>query len=215
MVRCSEHDREITQDHELYYSKLVSLYGHFVLGDLCLCNAIISFRDKWHRDYYDAELKRWKRHQEIQAELDSDLKRKREDKLEAGGRWYLITFTRPDTEKDPTAVLKSTQRLLNSKQVSPVQWCYSLELTEKGTPHTHIRLFSNKYFEYKKVGNFNDGFRYDIQKEKFGSAKYVIKEESKPDQAYLDRYKLTQYVWQSENYVQPTEEVPRNEVVYF
>lgn len=122
---------------------------------------------------------------------------------DSAGRWYLITFTQPDTIKDPHDLLKRTQKVIRSKQVSAIQWCYSLELTEKGTPHTHIRLFTNKYFDYKKVGNFNSGYRYDIQVEKFSCAMYVVKDQSKPSMEWLLENDLDKYFWASENYVGP------------
>lgn len=116
------------------------------------------------------------------------------------GRWYMITFTQPDTLTDPLDLLKRTQKVIKSKMVSPNQWCYSLELTEKGTPHTHIVVHTDKYIDYKKVGNFNAGYRYDIQQEKWTFAKYVVKEESKPSEEWLARHGLTQFVWHSDNY---------------
>jgi len=125
------------------------------------------------------------------------------EKDSAPGRWYLITFTQPDTLTDPKDLLKRTLKVIKSKMVSPNQWCYSLELTEKGTPHTHIRLHTDKYFDYKKVGNFNAGYRYDVQVEKFSTADYVVKEDSKPSEEWLARHGLTQFVWYSDNYSGP------------
>lgn len=81
--------------------------------------------------------------------------------------------------------------------VSPNQWYYSLELTEKGTPHTHIRLHTDKYFDYKKVGNFNAGYSYDIRS---STETYIVKDESKPSNEWLARHGLTQFVWHSDNY---------------
>lgn len=122
------------------------------------------------------------------------------EKDPAPGRWYLITFTQPDTLTDPMDLLKRTQKVIKSKMVSPNQWYYCLELTSKGTPHTHIRLHTDKYFDYKKVGNFNAGYRYDIQVEKFSSEGYVDKIDTKPSEEWLARHGLTQCVWYSENY---------------
>lgn len=200
--RCTTHQREVTQDHLLYYDRLNSQYGQMILGDLCVCQAIWAHRDPVFRRGYDETLSQKRRKEAIDM-LASETIKKKEEKLDSVGRWYFITFTRPDTQKDPAAVIKSTQRLLKSKQVSAVQWCYSLELTEAGTPHTHIRLFSNKYFDYKKVGNFNDGFRYDVQQEKMSCAKYIIKDESKPDPKWLQANGLTDYFVCSENYSGP------------
>lgn len=119
---------------------------------------------------------------------------------DSAGRWYLITFTQPDTIKDPHDLLKRTQKVVRSKQVSPIQWCYSLELTESGTPHTHIRLFSNKYFDYKKVAAFNNGYRWDIKQERWDTEKYVVKEASKPSREWLLDNNLDTFFWCSENY---------------
>lgn len=196
---CTTHQREVTQDHLLYYDRLNSLYGQQILGELCICHAIWAFKDPVYRRGFDTDLS-YKRKKEALDMLEAETKRKTEEKLESAGRWYFITFTCHESEKDPSRVLKATTRLLRSKQVSPIQWCYSLELTEKGTPHTHIRLFSNKYFDYKKIGNFNDGYRYDVQKEKMNCSKYIIKEESKPSEEWLKSYGLDTYFWSSETY---------------
>lgn len=113
----------------------------------------------------------------------------------------MITFTQPETIKDPHDLLKRTQKVIRSKQVSALQWCYSLELTEKGTPHTHILLFTEKYFDYKKVGNFNAGYRYDVKEEKFSFRKYVVKQESKPSIEWLEAHGLDRFFWKSDNCV--------------
>lgn len=196
---CTTHSREVTQDHLLYYDRLNSLYGQQILGELCICHAIWAWKDPVYRRGFDTDLS-YKRKKEALEMLEAETKRKTEEKLESAGRWYFITFTCHESEKDPARVLKATTRLLRSKQVSPVQWCYSLELTEKGTPHTHIRLFSNKYFDYKKIGNFNDGFRYDVQKEKMNSGNYIVKSESKPSKEWLKSNGLDSYFWASDNY---------------
>lgn len=147
----------------------------------------------------------WEAYQKVRSEP----KKKVPDQSEGAGRWYAATFTRPDTERSPAGVLKSTQRLLKSKQISALQWCYSLELTASGTPHSHIYFFSNKYFDYKKAGAFNDGFRYDIQPARFGEsyANYLAKMESKPTLAWLLSYGLEGWFWSSENYSGPRPEI--------
>lgn len=203
MDKCPRHGRELTQDHFHRYDELYSRFGAFVLGDMCVCEAIAAFRSNKMMLEFEREFKEYARRREVEAELALDRARRKEEKLESAGRWYFITFTRHESERDPSNVLKSTMRLIRSKQVSPIQWCYSLELTEKGTPHTHIRLFTNKYFDYKKVGNFNDGFRYDVQKEKMNCANYIVKQESKPDENYLKNYGLENYFFCSENYTGP------------
>lgn len=119
------------------------------------------------------------------------------------GRWYFITFTQPDTDKTVEGLIKSTRKVLKSKMVSPHQWCYSLELTEKGTPHSHIRLFTDKYPEYKKIGAFNRGYRYEVQHEKMSCGNYIIKEESKPTPELLATWGLDSWFFCSDNYSGP------------
>lgn len=119
---------------------------------------------------------------------------------ECPGRWYLITFTQPDTSDSPIDLLKRSRKVINSKQVSPTMWAMALELTNKGIPHTHIRLFSEKYFDYKKICNFNGGYRAEVAAEKHTSESYVVKAESKPSKEYLDKYGLDACFWYSDNY---------------
>jgi len=52
---------------------------------------------------------------------------------------------------------------------------------------------------------FNDGFvgagiKEAVQMERTNCANYVIKPESKPDEEFLNKYKLDTYFWCSENY---------------
>jgi len=120
---------------------------------------------------------------------------------EVPSRWYFITYTEHDSVKSPTRVLKSAARLIKSKAVAATQWAYSLELTQSGTPHVHIRLNTEKYPDYKKcIGAFNDGFRYDVQMEKGGAGSYIIKEESKPSPAWLAQWGLDSWFMKSANY---------------
>lgn len=125
------------------------------------------------------------------------------DVEEKPGRWYFITFTQPDTDKTVEGLIKSTRKVLKSKMVSPTQWCYSLELTAKGTPHSHIRLFTDKYPEYKKIGAFNRGYRFDVQHEKMFTGNYIVKEESKPTPELLATWGLDSWFFCSDNYVGP------------
>lgn len=131
------------------------------------------------------------------------------EKLEGAGRWYFITYTQPDTDKTPDRLIKSVRRLLRSKAVAPTMWAYSIELTKTDTPHAHIRLFTNKYPDYKKcIGAFNDGYRFDCQNERFNSGNYLIKNETKPTQEWLSRHKLESWWFQSDNYSGATPEQP-------
>lgn len=123
------------------------------------------------------------------------------EKLESAGRWYFVTYTQPDTDKTPDRLIRSCKRLLKSKAVSPTMWAYSIELTKTGTPHAHVRFFTNKYPDFKKcVGAFNDGYRYDCQSEKFNSGDYLVKQESKPTKEWLDSVNLESWWYQSDNY---------------
>lgn len=130
-----------------------------------------------------------------------------EDKENTPGRWYFITYTRPPTFANPKDVLNSAKRCIRSKAVSATMWAYSLELQKNGTPHVHIRLFSNKYPDYTKcLAAFNDGHtnsKEAIQSEKFNTAKYVIKAESKPTPEWLEKYDLDKYFWCSDDYSGP------------
>lgn len=119
---------------------------------------------------------------------------------ESAGRWYLITFTRPSDERDPHDVLECARKVVRSKQVNALMWAMCLELTQAGAPHVHIVLFSEKYFDYKKIGNFNRGFKYDVQYEKYDVKKYIVKTDTKPPAEYLAHYGLTHFVWYSDNY---------------
>lgn len=129
-----------------------------------------------------------------------------DDKDDSAGRWYFITFTTCPSNNDPHELLKRTKKVVNSKMVSPLRWCYSLELTESGLPHTHIRLFSKKYFDYKKVANFNDGLRAEVSKEKWNSSKYTLKKDITEE--YLSAHKLSGWFWNSPDYFEATGEAP-------
>jgi len=129
---------------------------------------------------------------------------KREKDDGVASRWYFITYTEHESVKDPTRVLKSALRCIKSKAVGATQWAYCLELTQTGTPHVHIRLNTEKYPDYKKcIGAFNDGFRYDVQMDKGGTAAYVVKKETKPSPAWLASKGLDNWFFSSSNYSGP------------
>lgn len=128
--------------------------------------------------------------------------------VEVTGRWYLITFTQPDTSDDPKGLLKRTEKVIKSKMVAAKHWCYTLELTEKGIPHTHIRLYSEKYFDYAKVKNLNGGYIAHIAREDWGSGKYIVKKESKPSDDWLKAKALPGWLWCSDEYWHTTGAVP-------
>jgi len=125
-------------------------------------------------------------------------------KSEAASRWYFITYTQPETDKTPKRILKSAQRCVKSKAIAATQWAYSLELTEKGTPHVHIRLNTSKYPDYKKgIGAFNDGYRFEVQMERDdrgGANSYIVKDDTKPTPEWLEKHGLSTWFWCSEHY---------------
>lgn len=125
-----------------------------------------------------------------------------DDKDDSAGRWYFITFTTSPARNDPHELLKRTQKVIKSKMVEPIHWCYSLELTESGLPHTHIRLFAKKYFDYKKIINFNDGFRAECKKEKWNTAKYTLKKDVTEE--YLSAHGINCWFWNSPDYFDAT-----------
>lgn len=210
---CPRHQKPIRDEHHEIMAQLYERYGFLNMSSvslsLCLCNCdrISSFDRKYLEDMksiMDLEVRERERLIERQKfSRTVGVMGHPPSPADVVGRWYMITFTQPDTDKNPTDLLLRTMKVIKSKMVSPVQWCYSLELTEKGTPHTHIRLWTEKYFDYKKVGAFNKGYRFDIQPEKFATGNYVIKEESKPTNEWLASHGLSQYFWCSDNYSGP------------
>lgn len=121
---------------------------------------------------------------------------------DSAGRWYFVTFTNPDTDLDPHDLLLRTRKVIKSKMTSPLQWCYSLELTQKGVPHTHIVFYTTKYIEYKKIGAFNKGFIYKIEKEEHEGAarRYTTKDDTKPSVEWLNSHDLDRHTWHSDNF---------------
>lgn len=161
----------------------------------CPCHPPTSFARKVvaerRQTFLEAEAER------MRAEIKSKSVESKKEEKEDSGRWYMITFTQPDTDKDPHAILERTRKVIKSKMVAPIHWCTTLELTEKGTPHTHTCLFTKKYFDYKKVCNFNDGYRAEVQREKWDVKRYVMKSASKPPAEYMDQCGLTKWHWES------------------
>jgi len=124
------------------------------------------------------------------------------------GNWYLITLTQPDLDKTIDKRILAAKKIIRSKQVAPEQWCYSIELTQKGTPHVHIALFTYKYPEFRIIKSFNDGYGVDIQREKYNIRNYVVKDETKPSPAHLATWGLEGWFYCSDNYSGPRPGVP-------
>jgi hypothetical protein len=125
-------------------------------------------------------------------------------------RWYFGTFTQPDTNTEPHEILKNTAKLIKSKMVSPIEWCYSLELQQSGTPHTHYAFLTHKYPEYKKIHAFNCSKQKILQRSRTEPARnaehairYVLKTDTKPDANWLAEHNLSQTEWLSDNCPQP------------
>lgn len=129
--------------------------------------------------------------------------RERKSVESTAGNWYLITLTQPEVDKTVDARIKAANKIIKSKQVMPEQWCYSLELTEKGTPHIHIALFTYKYPEYRFINKFNDGHIVNIRREKFNVKNYVVKNDTKPTEEQLRAWNLNTWFYCSDNYSGP------------
>jgi len=205
---CSIHKRDIPPGNWRHFEHIVEVSLRLKQGPpeecVCNCHSQELFRQDEELRYQriiEARDAEWKAYQEARSRPQ----KKSPGESEGPGRWYTATFTRPDTERTPDGVLKSTTRMLKSKQICALQWCYSLELTQAGTPHTHIYFFSNKYFDYKKAGAFNDGNRFQIEPARFGQsyADYLAKSETKPTKAWLSSNGLEGWFWCSPNYSGP------------
>lgn len=151
------------------------------------------------RFYHEA---RWARLKEIKKPPAESEK----DRTEAEPRWYFGTFTQPDTNTDPHEILKNTKKVIDSKMVSPIEWCYSLELTKKGAPHTHYAFLTKKYPEYKKIHAFNCSKLRILQRSETNPARnaehairYVQKHQTKPSEEWLVENELKQTIWLSDN----------------
>lgn len=147
----------------------------------------------------------------VQREEKNSRAKSEEDRTEGKEpRWYFGTFTQPNTNTDPHEILKNTAKLIKSKMVSPIEWCYSLELQQSGTPHTHYAFLTHKYPEYKKIHAFNCSKLKILQRSKTEPARnaehairYVLKTDTKPDANWLAEHNLSQTEWLSDNCPQP------------
>lgn len=133
-----------------------------------------------------------------------------------GTRWYFITLTQPPTaNKTFEQLIKNTNNILSSRMVAPIEWVYSLEYQTNGSPHIHLRLQTSLYLDYGKIAKFNNNgvrgsdrqyWRAEIEPEKWTSANYVVKEETKPTLRQLKDEGLDTWFFCSENYSGPRPE---------
>ena len=190
-------------------TKVHHFYTDCIEGlQLCVCGSPWSHEDDSqairdmpdHSTIYERDL--WMRKR---LGIKTPVKSVKAAAEDVSARWYFITLTSPDTVRTPFAILINTCKILKSKMLAPISWCYCLELTEKGTPHSHIAVYTEKYPEYKKIGKFNASpegaqWRYDIQQEKWNVKNYIQKVRSKPTSEWLASYGLESAVFYSDNF---------------
>lgn len=175
----------------------------------CPCKLMAPRNRSWAQRQLD-EHHEMLREQEAErariAESRQARAREEEDKSSKPGNWYLITLTQPEQDKTVSRRLECCGKVLKSKQVKAEQWCYSIELTQKGTPHIHIAVFTYAYPEFRVISKFNDGHHVDVLREKFNVRNYVVKEETKPTAEQLAEWGLETWFFCSENYSGPRPE---------
>jgi hypothetical protein len=175
----------------------------------CLCGAVWT-KQAYQQALSDAPTSSWEAQHEYflartGTKINLPAKSVKATSEDVSARWYLITLTQPDTIKEPKFIIKNTLKIIKSKMVSPISWCYCLELTEKGIPHSHIILYTEKYFDYGKIKKFNSSYEglpwiTDIQQEKWNVKAYPQKKRTKPSAEWLATYGLETCVWYSENF---------------
>jgi len=119
--------------------------------------------------------------------------------------WYFVTLTQPDTDKTWTRIDKSVKRILNSKQVRPLEWCYVRELTSSATPHIHMRLRVPDYLDFRVIRKFNDNYRIDVQLERAGCYNYLLQDDKV--------HPTGEWFYASKNYTGPRPDVPVSDVI--
>jgi len=173
---------------------------------------VLMKQDGFYEDHVKSRLEEfWQAEKNSRAKIEKTVTEGPEP------RWYFATFTQPDSyTKNPEQILKNTRKIIRSRMVDPITWCYSLELMKNGAPHTHCAFYTAKYPEFKKVGKFNVSdtgvpWRYDISGARYPEAvnHYVLKTETKPDAEWLKAHDQTQAVWLADNF--PPELIPPNE----
>lgn len=103
------------------------------------------------------------------------------DVLPAYTSCYEVTLT--STKDDPYELRQWIQKIANSAMYAVVDMPYCIELTEKGIPHIHAILYSNKkYCDGTKVKRMKFPYRYEFKRvrdiEKYKN--YIYKEKDNP-----------------------------------
>lgn len=188
---------------------IVETYGRYNNSDVCPCSAMRGKRIQFmlrNNNEHEAMKEEYDTTRRMLEERIAEEKRKiAKSERETTGAWYFITLTQPSTIKIPHERIDSANKIINSKQMNPSQWAYSLELTQAGTPHIHLRMFCEKYIDYRVVEKFNKGYEVKIIREtmKGGAGSYIVKQETKPNAEQLSDWGLDQWFWASENYGGP------------
>lgn len=195
--------------HDTNLWDMAEEYNASQLNPTCPCKLMAPRNRSWAQKQLDEHYE-MQRELEVERQLMLEAKVKQQKEKEAKeskpGNWYLITLTQPETDKTVKRRLECCKKVLVSKQVKAEQWAYSIELTEKGTPHIHIALFTYAYPEFRVISKFNDGHRVDVTREKMNVKKYIIKSETKPTPENLAEWGMETWFFCSENYSGPRPE---------
>lgn len=208
------HGVVLNDQHWNAYEELYSRYGRWNdVTSFCPCQAINPPR--WVISRWDdqLELERVTRLEDARFVAS----KKSPDHSVRDPQWYFATLTQPDNVSGCDQLFINVANIIKSKQVSPTEWCYSLELTTKGTPHIHMMFrTSKKYLDFGKIAKLNTNglrgddrqhWRAEVQKDRGYAQKYTIKDDSKPDQAWLEANGLNTWFFCSDNYSGPRPEI--------
>ena len=193
-IRCYPHARPILPDLTAFTNDLVRGPG----PNMCVCG------EPWTAHCWDVHCEEWKA-ADGRGKLREFLSRYCDEKEPSGDgestpepRWYFGTFTQPPDidDNDPTRILKATRKVMHSKMVDAISWCYSIELMKNGSPHTHFAVYTRKYPNKHKIFKFNVSakgaqYRSEWEREIYDVKKYIQKPVTKPDSSYCDKWGLT------------------------
>lgn len=204
------------QVHDTNLWDMAEEYNCSSINPTCPCKLMAPRNRSWAQRQLDELYEMQRIHQierqQLEERIASEKKKveqAKEKKENQPGAWHFWTFTQPDTEpKEPKRMLKAVSKCLKSKQINAEQWAYSIELTQQGVPHIHLRLFCSGYVDYRVPVGFNNGYGVKTLREKTvtGSSKYIIKEETKPSPEKLAEWGLDSWFFKSENYSGPLPE---------